>query len=43
MIQMQLVPPLHPAATALDVIVSDGSRQVSATVPLDWLPTVDTP
>jgi hypothetical protein len=42
MIQMQLVPPLHPAATALDVIVSDGSRQVSATVPLDWLPSGDT-
>lgn len=41
MIQMRLVPPLHPAATSLDVIVSDGSRQVSATVPLDWLPTGD--
>jgi len=40
MIQMHLVPPLHPAATALDVIVSDGGRQVSATVPLDWLPPV---
>ena len=38
MIQMQLVPALHPAATSLDVIVSDGRRQVSATVPLDWLP-----
>jgi hypothetical protein len=42
MIQMRLVPPLHPAATSLDVIVSDGSRQVSATVPLDWLPSGDT-
>lgn len=41
MIQMRLVPPLHPAATSLDVMVSDGSRQVSATVPLDWLPTGD--
>ena len=38
MIQMQLVPPLHPAADALDVMVSDGTRQVSATVPLAWLP-----
>jgi hypothetical protein len=38
MIQMRLVPALHPAATSLDVIVSDGRRQVSATVPLDWLP-----
>ena len=42
MIQMRLVPPLHPAATSLDVIVSDGRRQVSATVPLDWLPTGST-
>lgn len=41
MIQMRLVPPLHPAATSLDVMVSDGTRQVSATVPLDWLPTGD--
>ena len=38
MIQMQLVPPLHPAADALEVIVSDGARQVSATAPLAWLP-----
>ena len=38
MIQMRLVPPLHPAATSLDVMVSDGRRQVSATVPLNWLP-----
>ncbi len=42
MIQMRLVPPLHPAATALDVMVSDGIRQVSATVPLNWLPTGNT-
>jgi hypothetical protein len=42
MIQMRLVPPLHPAATSLDVIVSDGLRQVSATVPLNWLPMGDT-
>jgi hypothetical protein len=42
MVQMRLVPPLHPAATSLDVIVSDGRRQVSATVPLDWLPLGNT-
>jgi hypothetical protein len=38
MIQLRLVPPLHPAASSLEVMVSDGSRQVSATVPLDWWP-----
>jgi hypothetical protein len=38
MIQIELAPPLHPAATSLDVIVTDGTRQVSATVPLSWLP-----
>jgi hypothetical protein len=38
MIQLRLVPPLHPAAVSLEVMVSDGTRQVSATVPLDWLP-----
>jgi hypothetical protein len=37
MIQLRFVPPLHPAATSLEVMVSDGSRQVAATVPLDWL------
>jgi hypothetical protein len=38
MIQMRLLPPLHPAAVSLEVMVSDGARAVSATVPLDWLP-----
>lgn len=36
MIQMQLTPPLHPAATSLEVIVTGTSSQLRATVPLDW-------
>ena len=34
MIKMYLTPPLHPAATALDVIVTGPDRQIRATVPL---------
>jgi hypothetical protein len=36
MIQMSLIPPLNPAATFLEVIVTGPSRQVRATVPLRW-------
>ncbi len=36
MITMYLTPPLHPAATALDVIVTGPDGQVRATVPLGW-------
>jgi hypothetical protein len=36
MIQMHLTPPLHPAATSLEVIVTGTSRRVRATVPLAW-------
>jgi hypothetical protein len=36
MIQMYLTPPLHPAATSLDVILTGASRRVRATVPLNW-------
>jgi hypothetical protein len=36
MIKMYLTPPLHPAATALDVIVTGPDRQIRATVPLGW-------
>ena len=36
MIKMYLTPPLHPAATALDVIVTGPRSRVSATVPLRW-------
>ncbi|MGO9219849.1 MAG: hypothetical protein ACLP5E_19125 [Streptosporangiaceae bacterium] len=36
MIKMHLTPPLHPAATALDVIVTGPDRQIRATVPLGW-------
>ncbi len=36
MIKMYLTPPLHPAATALEVIVTGPSRQVRVTVPLGW-------
>jgi hypothetical protein len=36
MIKMYLTPPLHPAATALDVIVTGPDTQVRATVPLGW-------
>ena len=36
MIKMYLTPPLHPAATALDVFVTGPRHQVQATVPLRW-------
>jgi hypothetical protein len=36
MIQMHIVPPLHPAATSLEVIVTGASSRVRATVPLHW-------
>ena len=36
MIKMYLTPPLHPAATALDVFVTGPRQQVRATVPLRW-------
>ena len=38
MIKMYLTPPLHPAATALDVIVTGPASRVRATVPLGWTP-----
>jgi hypothetical protein len=37
MIKMYLTPPLHPAARALDVIVTGPSTQARATVPLNWV------
>ena len=36
MIQVSMTPPLHPAATSLDVIVTGVSRRVRARVPLNW-------
>jgi hypothetical protein len=36
MLQLHLTPPLHPAATSLEVIVTGASSRVRATVPLDW-------
>lgn len=36
MAQLRLTPPLHPAATSLEVIVTGMSSRVRATVPLDW-------
>ena len=36
MIQLLLTPPLHPAATSLEMIVTGVSSRVRATVPLDW-------
>ena len=38
MIKMYLTPPLHPAATSVDVILRGPGCQVQATVPLDWEP-----
>jgi hypothetical protein len=38
MIKMFLTPPLHPAATSLDVIVTGPTGRVCATVPLGWAP-----
>jgi hypothetical protein len=35
-IQAHLTPPLHPAATSLEVIITGISSQVRATVPLRW-------
>ena len=35
-IQAHLTPPLHPAATSLEVIITGVSARVRATVPLDW-------
>ena len=34
--QIALRPPVHPAATSLEVILSGTSGQVTATVPLTW-------
>jgi hypothetical protein len=34
--QLELTPPLDPAATALDIMVTGRSSRVTATVPLDW-------
>jgi hypothetical protein len=36
MIKMYLTPPLHPAASDLEVIVAGPDRRVRATVPLGW-------
>ena len=36
MIKMYLTPPLHPAASALEVIVTGPDRRVRAIVPLRW-------
>jgi hypothetical protein len=36
MIKMYLTPPLHPEATALEVIVTGPQSRVRATVPLHW-------
>jgi hypothetical protein len=33
-----LIPPLHPAATSLDIILTGPTAQASATTPLDWQP-----
>jgi hypothetical protein len=33
-----LIPPLHPAATSLDVILTGPTTQASATIPLNWQP-----
>ena len=34
--QLELTPPLDPAATALDIMVTGRSSRVTATLPLDW-------
>jgi hypothetical protein len=39
MIQMQLTPPLHPAATSLEVIVTGRTSRVRAAVALSWMST----
>jgi hypothetical protein len=33
-----LIPPLHPAATSLDVILTGPTARTSATIPLNWQP-----
>ena len=33
-----LIPPLHPAATGLDIILTGPATQASATIPLNWQP-----
>jgi hypothetical protein len=43
MIKMFLTPPLHPAATSLDVIVTGPTSRVCATVPLGWAPAEPQP
>jgi hypothetical protein len=35
-LQLRLVPPLHPDATALEVTLTGPAGQVTTTVPLDW-------
>jgi hypothetical protein len=35
-LQLNLVPPLHPQATSLEVTVAGPSGQATVTVPLDW-------
>ena len=36
MIQMRLVPPLHPEATSIEVIVTGTIQRVRAAIPLTW-------
>jgi hypothetical protein len=43
MIQMQLTPPLHPAATSIEVIVTGTTGRVRAVVPLSWMSRADDP
>ena len=33
-----LIPPLHPAATSIDVILTGPTARASATIPLTWQP-----
>jgi hypothetical protein len=33
-----LIPPLHPAATSLDIVLSGPTGQARATTPLHWQP-----
>lgn len=37
MIQMHLTPPLHPAASSLEVIITGTRHKICAAVPLDWM------
>ena len=34
--QLELTPPLHPAATSLDIILTSRADRVTVTLPLDW-------